>query len=58
MRLSDLLMQAAYLGRLKAKPKAKRPAVPRPTYRRATRRYGGVTFVGIPNKIAKRMETH
>lgn len=25
------------------------------TYRQKTRRHGGVTLVGIPNKIAKRM---
>ena len=30
-------------------------AVPETTYRRKTRRHGGVTFVGTPNKIAKRM---
>ena len=30
-------------------------AVPETTYRRKTRRHHGITIVGIPNKIAKRM---
>jgi len=54
MKLSQLLM---FTG-LKREAKARLVEISggmQTTYRRKTRRHGGVMFVGIPNKIAKRL---
>jgi len=57
MKWTEILMMAAQARtKRKARLAARRErAVPETTYRQKTRRHGGVTLVGIPNKIAKRM---